>query len=329
VLHSDGITTDRAAMASELKIFYASDIHGSEKCFLKFLNAGKFYKANVIVLGGDLTGKMVVPLIRRNGAWHARFLGREVAAETDAAVAELEKSIRMNGFYPVRMDEAEHRACQADEARRQALIDRLVLESIERWVGMAETRLKDSGIRCFINAGNDDDEFVDQALRGSRVVENRDGDVVDLDEHHQMLTIGYSNTTPFHSPREMNEETLVHHIRRVAAKVSNLAGAVFTLHVPPHGSGLDNAPALEDLKVVTAGGHTVMVPVGSTAVRAVIEEMQPLLGLHGHVHESRGAKTIGRTLCLNPGSEYSEGVLRGALVTLARDRVKGYQLVQA
>jgi Icc-related predicted phosphoesterase len=38
---------------------------------------------------------------------------------------------------------------------------------------------------------------------------------------------------------------------------------------------------------------------------------------------------LGRTLCINAGSEYSEGVLRGALITLAPDSVKSHQLVQA
>jgi Icc-related predicted phosphoesterase len=318
-------------MGKNLKIFYASDIHGSEKCFLKFLNAAKFYKADVLIMGGDVTGKLIVPLVNRNGngTYNARFLGRDFTASNETELAELEKSIRMNGWYPVRMDEEEHRLCQADAAKRQELMDRTVLQSTLRWLDIAETRLQGTGIRCFINAGNDDDDFVDDALRHAKVVENHDGGVVDLDEHHQMVTIGYSNTTPFASPREMPEDKLEAHIRSAASSVSNLAGAVFTLHAPPYATGLDLAPALEDLKVVTKGGHTVMTPVGSTAVRKVIEDLQPLLGLHGHVHESRGTKMLGRTLCINAGSEYSEGILRGALITLAPDSVKSHQLVQA
>lgn len=316
-------------MAKDLKIFYASDIHGSEKCFLKFLNAGKFYRADVLILGGDVTGKLIVPLVRRNGNYSAHFLGRDFTCSTEVELTDLEKSIRMNGWYPVRMDEEEHRLCQEDEAKRQGLMDRTVLQSILRWLDIAETKLKGSGIRCFINAGNDDDDFIDDALRHAKVIENHDGAVVDLDEHHQMVTIGHSNTTPFASPREMPEGTLEAHIRAAAREISNFGGAVFTLHAPPYGSGLDLAPALEDFKVITKGGHTVMKSVGSTAVRKVIEDLQPLLALHGHIHESRGTKMLGRTLCINAGSEYSEGILRGALITLAPDRVKTHQLVQA
>ena len=74
-------------------------------------------------------------------------------------------------------------------------------------------------------------------------------------------------------------------------------------------------------------GRAVMVPVGSTAVRSVIERHQPLLGLHGHIHEARGAKTIGRTVCLNPGSSYNTGRIDGALIYLEDDRVKRFQFV--
>jgi uncharacterized protein len=316
-------------MAKDLKIFYASDIHGSEKCFLKFLNAGKFYRAEALILGGDVTGKMIVPLIDHGGTYSARFLGRDFTVVGESEVVELEKTIRMNGWYPVRMEANEHRICQQDESKRQEMIDRIVLQSILRWLDIAETRLKGTGIRCLINAGNDDDDFVDNALRHAKLVENHDGGVVDLDEYHQMVTVGHSNTTPFASPREMPEDELEAHIRASASGVSNFSGAIFTFHAPPYGTGLDLAPALEGLKVVTKGGHTILVPVGSTAVRKTIEEFQPLLALHGHVHESRGTKMIGRTLCINAGSEYSEGVLRGALITLGPDRVRGHQLVQA
>jgi uncharacterized protein len=316
-------------MAKTLKIFYASDIHGSEKCFLKFLNAAKFYGTNVLILGGDVTGKMIVPLIRRHGTYSAHFLGRDFTDVSEADLGDLEKSIRMNGWYPVRMDEDEHRQCQQDEDKRKTMMEQTVLQSVLRWLDIAETRLRGAGIRCFINAGNDDDDFVDHALRNAKLVENHDGGIVDLDEHHQMVTIGHSNTTPFDSPREMSEDKLEAHIRAAAQTVTNFAGAVFTLHAPPYATGLDMAPALEELRVVTKGGHTVMKPVGSTAVRKVIEELQPLLALHGHIHESRGAKKLGRTLCINAGSEYSEGVLRGALITLGPDHVKSHQLVQA
>ena len=316
-------------MSAPYKLFYASDIHGSEKCFLKFINAGKFYKANALILGGDITGKMVVPLLDKGGRWEARFLGRDFVAENDAERAEIEKNVRMNGFYPVVLSPEEHKHFQENEAARTEMIDRVVLAATKRWIGIAEERLHGTGIRCLINAGNDDDGYIDEALRQSSVVENHDGGVTDLTENVQMAVCGYSNTTPFDSPREMPEDKLEAHIETILTKLKSPRDAIFTLHVPPHNAGIDSAPLLRDGKVVTEGGHTVMTAVGSTAVRGIIERHQPMLALHGHIHESRGTKQIGRTLCINPGSEYSEGVLRGALVTFRGTKLAGHQLVQA
>ena len=316
-------------MSAPYKLFYASDIHGSEKCFLKFINAGKFYKANALILGGDITGKMVVPLLDKGGRWEARFLGRDFVAENDAERAEIEKNVRMNGFYPVVLSPEEHKHFQENEAARTEMIDRVVLAATKRWIGIAEERLHGTGIRCLINAGNDDDGYIDEALRQSSVVENHDGGVTDLTENVQMAVCGYSNTTPFDSPREMPEDKLEAHIETILTKLKSPRDAIFTLHVPPHNAGIDSAPLLRDGKVVTEGGHTVMTAVGSTAVRGIIERYQPMLALHGHIHESRGTKQIGRTLCINPGSEYSEGVLRGALVTFKGTKLAGHQLVQA
>ncbi|WP_219930672.1 metallophosphoesterase family protein [Sulfoacidibacillus thermotolerans] len=316
-------------MAKGTRLFYTSDIHGSERCFLKFLNTAKFYQANVLVLGGDITGKVVVPLISRGNAYEARFLGQTHEAHTNEELMALEKAIRFNGFYPLRVTQEEYDDLTADAKKQETLFNRLVAESLERWMDMAEERLKGLGVRCFINPGNDDEWIVDEILAKSNFVENHDGGVVQIDDDHEMLVVGHSNTTPFNSPREMSEEDLSHYMSEVSRKLKFPQRAIFTLHVPPYGSGLDNAPLLREHEVVTRGGHTVMTPVGSTAVRATIEQFQPQLGLHGHVHESRGVKKIGRTLCLNPGSEYSEGILHGALVSLTRDKVVGYQLVTA
>jgi Icc-related predicted phosphoesterase len=312
------------------RIFYASDVHGSERCFVKFLNAARFYGAQVLILGGDITGKVVVPLIARpEGGWEATFLGSRREAHSEAEAQDIEKAIRFNGFYPVRVSPGEWASLESDPEQRQAAFAQVVRSSLERWLALAEEKLRGTGVRCFINPGNDDEWVVDEVLPRDGAIRNPDGRVVPLDEDHEMLTVGFSNRTPFDSPREMEEAQLEAHLRSLAAGLSRPASAVFTVHVPPFGSGLDSAPALRDMRVVTRGGHTVMEPVGSRAVRAVLEEVQPLLALHGHVHESRGVKRLGRTLCVNPGSEYGEGILHGAVIALGPDRVAGYQLVAA
>jgi Icc-related predicted phosphoesterase len=113
----------------------------------------------------------------------------------------------------------------------------------------------------------------------------------------------------------------------MVSKVHDMRNCIFNLHVPPYDCGLDTCPKLdENLKPVYAGSEIMTISSGSKAVRNAIEKHQPVLGLHGHIHESRGFVKIGRTLCLNPGSEYTEGMLRGVVVDLDEKGVKNYLL---
>ena len=45
-----------------LQLYYASDVHGSDVCWRKFLGAGRFYGVQALIMGGDLTGKAIVPI---------------------------------------------------------------------------------------------------------------------------------------------------------------------------------------------------------------------------------------------------------------------------
>ena len=314
-------------------LFYASDIHGSEKCFLKFINAAKFYSADVLVLGGDLTGKVMVPLVKVGPArYKATFQGREVLVASDDERRELERRIRFNGFYPVVLEPDEFEAVASDEHLRDELFEKVVSESIKRWVAVADERLAGRDVRCIAYPGNDDEPCVEAILATSEVIENADCRVIDLGRH-ELLGMGYSNLTPFHSPRELPEDELERRLEELIGTMRSPETSIFALHVPPSNSGLDMAPQLRvedgELQVVSSAGHTVMAAVGSDAVRHVIERHQPLLGAHGHVHESRAVAKLGRSVCFNPGSEYSEGVLRGALVVLEADQVVSCQLVAA
>ena len=316
-----------------LTLFYASDIHGSEKCFLKFINAARFYDASVLVLGGDLTGKVVVPVVRQGGGrCAARFQGEQHAIEGEEALREFEKRVRFNGFYPVVLDPDEHEAAAADPVLRDELFREVISASIGRWVALADERLGGSGVRLIAYPANDDEPWIDEVLAASAVIENADGRVIDLGDH-ELVGMGWANVTPFNSPRELPEAELEARLEALIGTMREPRRSIFALHCPPVNSGLDMAPKLRrrdgELQVVAAAGHTVLEPVGSLAVRNVIERHQPLLGAHGHVHESRAVARVGRSLCFNPGSEYSEGVLRGALVVLEPDRVVSCQLVAA
>jgi Icc-related predicted phosphoesterase len=312
-----------------MRLYYASDLHGSEKLWRKFVNAGSFYEAQVLIMGGDVTGKVMVPLVEeRPGVWRAHVFGKDQRAKGESKAAELERRIRLNGFYPLRCDEREYRRLQEDEVHRDEVFHDVMRAELQRWLEVAAEKLANSGVRCLVMPGNDDDWDIDEVIdKAPPPIESVEGRVVELGGV-EMISSAWANPTPWDSPRELTEEELLEHLEKLAAQLSPGTPAIFNLHCPPYDSGLDVAPELtDDLRVVKEGGEPKTIPVGSRAVRTLIERHQPMLGLHGHIHESRGATEIGSTLCINPGSVYGEGVLDGAIVDLEEGRVASYQLV--
>jgi Icc-related predicted phosphoesterase len=310
-----------------LRLFYSGDIHGSERCFRKFLNAASFYQADVLILGGDITGKVMVPIVEYEpGRFVANVLGRKEKAKRKHDLEELTKRIRFNGLYPYECDLEEYERLKNDHAYQAKVMAEVMIAEVRRWMTIADDKLAGRSVRCFIMPGNDDDFGIDEAL-GSEVVENPEGRVVWVDGY-QLLSSAWANPTPWDSPREADEEQLGAILDEIAAALNGQSPSIFNLHVPPFDSGLDTAPELDpDLRVVSAGGQPLTAPVGSRAVRALIERHQPVVGLHGHIHESRNVARLGRTLCINPGSSYGDGVLDGAIVEFEHKEVTRYQLV--
>ena len=311
-----------------MRLFFATDIHGSETCWRKFLNAGQHYQADVIVLGGDMTGKALVPVIHDDGdRWHATLLENRADLEGEEQVAAFEDAVVRRGYYPFRTSRDELVELESDEPRWHALFTEKMLQTIERWMHIADEKLEGTGIRCFVCPGNDDEMNVDDVIRSTgKNVELAEGRVIDLDGY-QMASTGWSNRTPWQTYREEDEPDLKQRIDHVVAQVTAPPErVVFSFHCPPYKSGLDDAPELTaDMRLKDAG--RAVRPVGSTAVRQSIEEFQPCLSLHGHIHESRGNTRIGRTLCINPGSSYEQGDLLGAVVDLdGKKKVKRFLL---
>jgi Icc-related predicted phosphoesterase len=309
-------------------IYVVADIHGSEVCWRKFLNAARFYGVDTIVVAGDVTGKALVPMIeRRDGRVEARVAGRLQTARSSEEIAQLEERIRFNGFYPYRCSEAEYERLAADPAHRDEVFTAIMAQTLRDWLRLADERLRGTGIRCLVIPGNDDGWYVDDVLTESSEVINSDGRVVDFPEF-QVLGFGPSNVTPWHTHRELSEEEISRRLDELARQIDPAKPLVVVAHVPPHGSGLDVAPKLrDDFSVVIQGGEPVMVPVGSTAMRTFLERTQPMLSLHGHIHESRGVARLGRTVAINPGSAYSTGALYGAIVTVKGGKVLSHQFV--
>jgi Icc-related predicted phosphoesterase len=311
------------------RIFFTSDVHGSEVCFLKFVNAAKAYRANVLILGGDITGKMIVPIVEQpDGTFAASFLGTTRIMKTHEEREALEKNIRTSGYYPYQTTPSEVEKLQADKKNVDELFSAMMAEGVRRWVSIAEERLKESKVKCYISPGNDDRFNIDEILKSSSTVQCPEDEVVRVDNHHEMITSAWTNVSPWNSPRETTEEKLAEIFRRMISKVERMENCIFNLHCPPFNTPIDVAPELDaTLKpVVGSGGGVSMIHVGSTAVRQLIETHKPLLGLHGHIHEARGFIKIGRTLCINPGSEYGEGILRGALLNIDEKGVKSHLL---
>jgi len=312
-------------------LFYATDIHGSERCFTKFVNGGPFYKADVVVIGGDITGKYFIPIVEQaDGTITATYLGKEYKLKPGKELDQLEQRIRAAGYYVYRTNPNDLQDLRNNPAKSEQIFETLITESLRRLMAYAEQKLKGTKIKCFVSPGNDDAFFVDKVLAESNTVINPEGQVIDIDGLHEMASTGYTNMTPWNCPRDISEEELMKRIDDMTSKLKNPSRSIFNFHCPPFDSTLDSAPQLDEkLQPKLSPSGPVMAPVGSTSVRTAIEKYQPLLGLHGHIHESKGYLPLGRTICVNPGSEYTEGVLRGFLAELTEDKVKDFLFVSA
>jgi uncharacterized protein len=309
-------------------VYYASDIHGSDRLWRKFVNAGKFYGADVLVMGGDITGKAVVPIIRGDGGLRVpELIGERVAAVDE--LEQLEGRVRDRGFYPYVTDEDQLAAAHGDERAIAELFHRAMADSLRRWLTLAEERLAGTSIRLLMMLGNDDEPALQEVLAQSPLHVSCEDVAVELPEQIQMMSCGIANPTPWDSPRELPEDQLAARLEELVGQLHDPRRSVFNLHVPPKGTALDQAPELDStLKPVVRGGSVVMTSAGSQAVRDLIERYQPLVALHGHIHESRAIAKLGRTVCINPGSEYGEGVLHGALLVLdGKKGLRNHQLV--
>ncbi len=307
-------------------IFFATDIHGSDICWSKFLNAGRFYGADQLILGGDMTGKAVVPFVNQGGNnYRVTLLEQVFNTSTDEELQDMIKRVRSRGYYPYLTNPDEIAELERNPARVSEIFLQEVLKVVQQWMDLADKKLDGSGMKVYCSPGNDDMDEVDAIVRSSKRVALVEGLVTQLDDHHEMIASGWSNRTPWNTHREEDEDQLAVRYEAMISKLKNPHTAVFNIHVPPHNSKLDEAPELdENLRPKMAG--QALKAVGSTALRKAIEKTQPLLGLHGHIHEGRGATRIGKTLCINPGSMYEQGTLLGAIVKLGKNKVDDYVL---
>jgi Icc-related predicted phosphoesterase len=310
-----------------MRVFFATDIHGSDVCWRKFLNAGSFHRADVLIMGGDMTGKAMVPIVGSNGHWEVTLQEQLHVLDGEADVIAMEKRISDRGYYPVRVSPDQLKSMADDEALVDTMFRAEMLKGVERWMGIAEQKLAGTGIRCIVSPANDDILEVDPIIDAAPAVELGEGNRFDLDGF-TLLSLGYANPTPWETWRELPEDQLRARIDELVAEAPDPRRAIFNFHAPPYNSNLDSAPKLDENMRYVAGGQA-LIPVGSTAVRDSILHYGPVLSLHGHIHEGRGAIKLGRTLAVNPGSVYEDGVLSAAIVELdeKKGEVRNYLLI--
>jgi Icc-related predicted phosphoesterase len=308
-------------MSNQIKIFFVTDIHGSNLGYRKYLNALKVYHVDVGILLGDLTGKVLVPLVEKvGGGWETTLMRSHTEANTQEELDKLKKTIEMMGYYWVHQTPDEFHTFKADPKKVDTLFKELMLTRLKEWIALADERLAGTSYKVYMAAGNDDHFEVDKVIEDSSVIVNCNGKNVPVGDH-EMITFSWANPTPWNTPREKPDEELEPMLEELCALVKDKPNAIFNFHAPPYGYALDLAPKLDENLVQAADSK---IHVGSRAVAKMIEKYQPLIGLHGHIHESRGAQKSKRTLLINPGSEYSEGILKGVIVVLENYKVKDY-----
>jgi Icc-related predicted phosphoesterase len=316
-----------------VRIFFATDVHGSERTYRKFVNGAKFYKVDHLVMGGDIEGKFLVPIVAEGGGHYRVTLQEDIShLDGDDELKALKERIETLGFYHVVVTEEEIREMQADQSLVDAAFKREAHARLERWIALADERLAGTETMMYVTGGNDDPQELIDTLeeKQSDHVINCEGRIVMLGDTFPMANCGYSNPTPWHTPRETDEETLEKYLEESLQGIDDFTSAIFNFHVPPYDSTLDDCPKLDwstdPPAPVVVAGVPQSAPAGSHAVRNVVERHQPLLMLTGHIHESRGLVKVKRTTVVNPGSEYGEGILRGCILTLAPGKVVGYQM---
>jgi uncharacterized protein len=301
------------------RYFFTTDIHGSDRCFRKFLAGAPAYRANALILGGDIAGKAIVPIEDLGGDRYRYKDSNEGmlvigAEELPAARAK----VGFNGFYPHVCEPAEYKRLAEDDTARHALFEELIAQQVQGWTKLAEERLPRE-VRCIITPGNDDPVAIDSVLAGSERVECPERSLLSVGPA-LLASLGNTNHTPWDTEREYDEDQLTEQIDTMLAARADGEPLIFNFHCPPYDSGLDMVMKLDDdFRPVMSGGSPVEIPVGSTSVRDAINRYTPTVGLHGHIHECKAVVKIGETVCINPGSVYNSGWLQGVIVDLDAD----------
>ena len=314
-----------------MRIFYSVDVHGAETVWRKWISAIGIYECDCLMLCGDLAGKALVPIIDfGKGYSKSGYFGREVKLKSEEEIVDWERKLANGGVYSCRIDKHELEEMKKHPELVDATMKREVVKRMEHWLELLCEKIDTSQVKSIVMPGNDDPKELDEAIKGfaDRGIIYPTDKVVDL-EGHELISNEYVTPTPWDTPRETDEKGMETMLEEKISWLKDVHNSIWNIHNPPKDTDIDLAPKLSaDLKISSGVGGVEMIHVGSQAVRDAIAKYQPMLGLHGHIHESSGFTYIGETLCINPGSEYGEGLLRGFIVELTPEKVEKYWKVQ-
>ena len=314
--------------AKTTRILFATDMHGSEGVWRKFLNASAMLKVDVAICGGDLTGKMIVPIVEHKNGKYSYYHLKKTYTIDSSEIEKAMKDIKGIGYYPYVTTESEYEEMTKNPKKVDEVFHKVMLSTLKDWLDLIPEKLPNE-TRVIVCPGNDDRFPVDDLVNNHKHVINGEGKVIEIDDQHEMISCGWVNPSPWKTTREEEEDKLEERLEKYISKLKNVENAIFNFHAPPYQTKLDEAPLLDkDLNPIIQGGRVIMVPVGSKAVRKMIEKYQPFLGLHGHIHEASGSMKIGRTYCVNPGSEYAEGILRAFLIEFKGNKIIRLQRIE-
>lgn len=306
------------------------DVHGAVGVWQKWLRVPQAFKADAIMLCGDLTGKGIVPLVQEKQGYVSTFYGRRQVLRNEKELKLYEAQIAMTGLYPIRCTPEEIEKYKADPRLIDDIMRRKIVERMKEWMELLVAKIDLKKTQVVVMPGNDDDYAVDEVIKsyGPAGVQWALGHPLEV-AGFQVASLAHVNPTPWDTPREGSEEELAKLIDEAVSPLDNPSRSIFNFHAPPYGTELDMAPKLKaDLTPVMGPGGVETVHVGSTAVRDAIKKYRPLIGLHGHIHESSANDMVDGIPVLNPGSEYGEDVLRGAIVEVSKDGIERYWRVE-
>jgi len=297
----------------------------------KWLHVPEAHGADVLMFCGDLTGKMIVPFIKQNdGTTRVDYFKAKEMLQSEAEVQGMKTKLQDIGVYYFDTTADEIKQFQEHPEKVDDFMAKAIEERMKQFCDLIIERIDTKKTKVFVMPGNDDIKIVDEIIKSyedKNIIYPLDK-VTDVGGF-ETISFEFVNPTPWDTPREMNESDLKKAIDKLITRLSDPSKSIFCFHCPPINTKLDSAPKLnKDLAIETAGGIPQFEHVGSKSVRAAIEKYQPILGLHGHIHEAFGFDQIGKTLVLNPGSEYGEGILRGYIIEMSAGGVDKYWKVE-